>query len=197
MKNLAMLGIGRVVLVDMDRVELSNLTRSVLFRQSQKGQPKVDCVANGARDLYPEMWIKPILGNVLADVGLGYFRWAQVVIGALDNREARVFVNKACAQVGRPWIDGGIEVLKGVVRGFAPPTTACYECTMSQVDWDVLNKRRSCSLLAQRAVANNGVPTTPTTGVNHWGHADARGDQAVARNGRSSGAGLLLRWGRP
>src|SRR5438876_972432 len=82
--------------------------------------------------------------------------------GALDNREARVFVNSACARVGRPWIDGGIEVLHGIVRGFAPPLTACYECTMSAVDWDLLNKRRSCSLLARRAIAQRGTPTTPT-----------------------------------
>jgi adenylyltransferase/sulfurtransferase len=81
----------------------------------------------------------------------------------LDNREARVFVNSASARVSRPWIDGGIEVLQGVVRGFAPPETACYECTMSQVDWDLLNKRRSCSLLARRALAQRGTPTAPTT----------------------------------
>src|SRR5205085_3129059 len=37
------------------------------------------------------------------------------------------------------------------------------ECTMSQVDWDLLNKRRSCSLLARRALAQRGTPTTPTT----------------------------------
>jgi adenylyltransferase/sulfurtransferase len=99
----------------------------------------------------------------MAELGLGYFRWADVVIGALDNREARVFVNSACARTGRPWIDGGIDVLHGVVRGFAPPATACYECTMSKVDWDLLNKRRSCSLLARRALAHSGTPTTPTT----------------------------------
>lgn len=162
-KNLALLGVGHIIIVDMDYVELSNLNRSILFRESQKGQPKAECAARGAKDIYPEIWAKPILGNVLADVGLGYFKWAQVVVGALDNREARVFVNKACSQVGRPWIDGGIDVLKGMVRGFAPPATACYECTMSQVDWDLLNMRRSCSFLARRAMNHNGVPTTPTT----------------------------------
>jgi adenylyltransferase/sulfurtransferase len=107
--------------------------------------------------------VTPLVGNVLSDVGLGYFRWAHVVVGAVDNREARVFVNRACAQVGRPWIDGGIEVLSGIVRGFAPPATACYECTMGQADWDLLAKRRSCSLLARRAMVEGGAPTTPTT----------------------------------
>jgi len=163
LKNLALLGVGRIAIADMDRVELSNLSRSVLFRESDEGLPKAECAARAAREIFPGAQVYPITGNVLADLGLGWFRWADVVIGALDNREARVFVNSACARVGRPWFDGGIEVLRGIVRGFSPPVTACYECTMSQVDWDVLNKRRSCSLLARRALAHQGTPTTPTS----------------------------------
>lgn len=163
LKNLALLGIGNVVVADMDHVELSNLSRSVLFRESDENKPKAECAAAAARQIFPEIKIKALTGNVLADLGLGYVRWADVVIGALDNREARVFVNSACAKVGRPWFDGGIEVFNGIVRGFAPPATACYECTMSSVDWDLINKRRSCSLLARRALAQRGTPTTPTT----------------------------------
>jgi len=162
-KNLALLGVGHVAVADMDRVELSNLSRSVLFRETDEGRPKAECAARAALGIFSGMRVQPIVGNILADLGLGWFRWADVVIGALDNREARVFVNSACARVGRPWFDGGIEVLQGVARGFAPPRTACYECTMSQVDWDLLNKRRSCSLLARRALAQRGTPTTPIT----------------------------------
>lgn len=162
-KNLSLLGVGNLIIADMDRVELSNLSRSVLFRESDEGAPKAECAARAARQIYPEIQATPIVANVLAAVGLGFFRWADVVVGALDNREARVFVNSACAMVGKPWIDGGIEVLQGIVRGFAPPATACYECTMSTVDWDLLNKRRSCSLLARRALEASGTPTTPTT----------------------------------
>lgn len=162
-KNLSLLGVGNLIIADMDRVELSNLSRSVLFREADEGKPKAECAARAVREIYPSMNVKPIVGNVLAEIGLGYFRWAQVVVGALDNREARVFVNSACARVDRPWIDGGIEALSGIVRGFAPPRTPCYECTMSQTDWDLLNRRRSCSLLARRAAEHRGTPTTPTT----------------------------------
>jgi molybdopterin/thiamine biosynthesis adenylyltransferase len=162
-KNLALLGTGHVVITDMDRVELSNLSRSVLFRAEDEGLPKAACAARAAARIYPEMEVLDVEANVLGEVGLGYFRWAHFVIGALDNREARVFVNSACARVGRPWFDGAIEALHGIVRGFAPPATACYECTMSTADWDLLNKRRSCSLLARRALAAQGTPTTPTT----------------------------------
>jgi adenylyltransferase/sulfurtransferase len=162
-KNLALLGVGHVAIADMDRVELSNLSRSVLFRETDEGQFKAECAARAARGIFSGMQTTALVGNILADLGLGWFRWADAVIGALDNREARVFVNSACARAGRPWIDGGIEVLHGVARGFAPPQTACYECTMSKVDWELLNKRRSCSLIARRALAHRGTPTTPTT----------------------------------
>ena len=162
-KNLALLGVGHLVIVDMDRVELSNLSRSALFRESDEGHLKAECAARAAQNIFNGIEARPLAANVLAEVGLGYFRWADVVMGALDNREARVFVNSACARVGRVWFDGGIEVLQGVVRGFAPPITACYECTMSKVDWELVNQRRSCSLLARRAVQNLGAPTTPTT----------------------------------
>jgi adenylyltransferase/sulfurtransferase len=53
--------------------------------------------------------------------------------------------------------------MQGIARGFHAPETACYECTMSEVDWQVINKRRSCSMLARRALAHGGVPTTPIT----------------------------------
>lgn len=162
-KNLAMLGLGNLLIVDMDHIEESNLSRSILFRAEDQGRPKAVVAAQAARQIYPDVRAVAVNGNALSDVGFGCFRWAQVVVGALDNREARVFVNRACAQVGRPWIDGGIDILNGIVRGFAPPKTACYECTMGQADWDLLAKRRSCGLLARRALAEGGEPTTPTT----------------------------------
>lgn len=160
-KNLALLGAGHVVVADMDRIETSNFCRSVLFREGDEGQYKATAAARRAMEIYPGAQVVPLNGDITTDLGLGYFRWAQVVVGAVDNREARVFINSACARVGRPWVDGGIEVLQGVVRGFAPPATACYECTMGETDWALLNQRRSCSLLAQRAFAQRGVPTTP------------------------------------
>ncbi len=162
LKNLALLGVRQVVVVDFDRIESSNLSRSVLFREGDEGRAKAACAAERMSELCPAIRPRAIVGNVLGEVGLGYFRWADVIVGAVDNREARVFVNATCAQLQRPWIDGGIEVLHGIVRGFAPPATACYECTMSQADWRLIHERRSCSLIARRAAEHRGTPTTPT-----------------------------------
>lgn len=162
-KNLALLGLGSLAIADMDTIEVSNLSRSPLFRAADAGAGKAETAARGARDLYPSMQVHALNVNITAGLGLGWIRWADVVVGALDNREGRVFLNSACARLGRPWIDGGIEVMQGIVRGFFPPETACYECTMGEVDWQEIHRRRSCSMLARRAFSRGGVPTTPIT----------------------------------
>ncbi|MCP3065061.1 ThiF family adenylyltransferase [Myxococcus sp. K38C18041901] len=163
LKNLSLLGVGQVVVVDMDVVETSNLSRSPLFRPSDAGRAKVDAVADGARAIHPDLRVRPLRANVVHDLGLGLFRWADVVVGALDNREARLTLNRACYRVGRAWIDGAIEVLSGVARVFTPPEGPCYECTMSEQDWRLLERRRSCSLLNRQLEEQGKVPTTPTT----------------------------------
>ena len=196
-KNLALLGVGTLAIVDVDRVEKSNLCRSVLFRESDEGRPKALCAAAAAGQLYPEIKTLPLVGNVQTDVGLGHFRAADVVVGAIDNREARVFVNAACARVGRPWIDGGIEVLRGIVRGFAPPATACYECTMNRTDWELLNRRRSCSLLGRRAAQRPRRPHHADHGLDRRRPASPGSGETPARDGRLARRRLFVRRRRP
>ena len=163
LKNLALLGIGNVFIADLDVIENSNLSRSVLFRESDCGRSKAEVAADRARELFPGMRVQSFAGNVVYDLGLGVFRWANVILGGRDNREARVAVNQAAARVGKPWSDGAIEVLDGVARVFDPAVGPCYECTMSEVDWKMLEARRSCALLTRKELAQGRVPTTPTT----------------------------------
>lgn len=164
LKNLALLGVGNVFIADLDTVANSNLSRSVLFRAEDCGQPKVDCAARRAREIYPDIRIRTFHGNVVYDLGLGVYRWADVVLGGLDNREARVSINRNAARTGKLWIDGAIERLDGVARVFEPATGPCYECTMSATDWKMLEARRSCALLTRQEMEQGKVPTTPTTG---------------------------------
>lgn len=161
-KNLALLGVGNILIADFDHIEKSNLSRSVLFRESNNGQSKARCAAQAAKEIYPDINVMALDGNILADLGYGWFQWADIIVGALDNREARIFLNKASYYTRKPWLDGGIDIFTGVVRGFNPPKSACYECTMSRVDWELVEKRRSCSLIARKAFASRGTPTTPT-----------------------------------
>jgi molybdopterin-synthase adenylyltransferase len=162
LKNLALLGIGRIYLIDFDRIEHSNLTRSVLFRARDAGRPKAEAAAEAIHDLNPDTHVIPLFANVITDLGLGLFRDIDVVIGCLDNREARLWVNRQCWKVGRPWIDGGIQEISGVVKVFTPPDSACYECAMTENDYRLINLRYSCPLLSHDDLLAGRVPTAPT-----------------------------------
>ncbi len=162
LKNLALLGIGHVLVIDKDDVEPSNLSRSVLFRQEDGGRPKADVAAARIREINPDVGIVAVKGDVITDLGLGIFADVDVVIGCLDNREARLWVNRQCWKVGTPWIDAGIQEIQGVVKVFVPPDSACYECAMTERDYQLLNLRYSCPLLKREDILQGKVPTAPT-----------------------------------
>ena len=162
LKNLALLGFVKIVVIDMDFIETSNLSRSVLFRASDVGSSKVQAIARGYKDLLPEATVLPLVANVMQDCGLGLFAWADLILAGLDNREARLWINRAAWKVGRPWIDGAIEGINGVARVFLPGQPPCYECTLGETDWAILNRRMSCNLLLHEANPQGRTPTTPT-----------------------------------
>jgi adenylyltransferase/sulfurtransferase len=162
LKNLALVGVGTIVVIDLDCVEPSNLSRSVLFRAEDGGRPKAEVAARRVRELNPDVAIHPLRGDVTTDIGLGLFADVDVVIGCLDNREARLWVNRQCWKVGTPWVDAGIQEIQGVVKVFVPPDSACYECAMTSRDYELLNLRYSCPLLRRDDILAGKVPTAPT-----------------------------------
>lgn len=162
-KNLTLLGIGKILIFDMDVIENTNLTRAILFRTKDVGRYKAEVAAERAREINSDVRTKAFAANIIDDVGLGVFRRMDVVLGGLDNREARLSINQSCYKVNRPWIDGAIETLNGFARVFTPGHGACYECTMTETDWQLINKRKSCALLTHEQMTEGKVPTTPTS----------------------------------
>lgn len=160
LKLLALIGSGYTLVYDPDHIERSNLSRTVLFRESDEGQGKAEVAVRRMREINADVKAVAYTENILVKAGLGVFHWADVVIGAVDNREARVFINSACARVGKKWVDGAIEALSGVVRVFDPKNGPCYECTMNNTDRKLLAERRSCAMLAREAVTRGHVPTS-------------------------------------
>jgi molybdopterin/thiamine biosynthesis adenylyltransferase len=162
LKNLALLGFQNIVVVDLDYIEISNLSRAILFRSSDIGRSKAETVASAYQALAPEATVQPLTANVMQNCGLGLFAWADIILAGLDNREARLWINRCAWKMNRPWIDGAIEGINGVARAFLPGHAPCYECTLGETDWAILDQRMSCNLLLHEATSAGRVPTTPT-----------------------------------
>ena len=162
-KNLALMGIGNILIADFDTIEDSNLSRSILFRATDRGRRKVDAAAEAAKAINPDVKVKAWHGDINFEMGLGVFRHVDAIVGCLDNREARLSINRFSWAVDRPWVDGAIQELMGIVRVFRPGEGACYECTLTDLDYQIINLRYSCPLLARQDILMGKVPTTPTS----------------------------------
>ena len=162
LKNLVLMGIGHIYIVDFDTIELANLSRSVLFRENESGRKKAEVAAARAKELNPNVHVQYLHGDVTTDIGLGVFRRMDVIIGCLDNREARLAVNRFAYWINKPWVDGAIQEFFGLTRVFVPGEGACFECSLTEQARRDLALRYSCPLLARENILLGKVPTTPT-----------------------------------
>jgi len=161
-KNLALMGVGSLFIVDFDTIELANLSRSVLFRESDSGRKKAEVAAARAKELNPNIHVQYFHGDITTALGLGIFRRMDVIVGCLDNREARLAVNRFAYWINKPWVDGAIQEFLGLARVFVPGDGACFECTLTEQARRDLSIRYSCPLLARENILLGKVPTTPT-----------------------------------
>jgi len=161
-KNLALFGIGRIYVVDFDEIEITNLTRSVLFREDDafNHSYKADVVARRAMEINPQIKVVPIVGNLFSEVGLGLYRSVDVVIGCLDSRIARYQLNRLCMRAGKMWVDGSIENLTGAVKVYSPGVS-CYECGLSREEFNSIMLRTGCADVVRTQERAGRVATTP------------------------------------
>lgn len=161
LKHLALMGVGHITVVDFDRVEADNLSRSVLFTiaDAVAGRPKVEVAQKRIRELNPDVEVTAICGDIAYDVGLGLIRRQDVLIGCVDNRWARYCINRLAMRAGKPWVDGGIDGLEGTARVFMPGRN-CYACSLGPEGLKDMARRLSCAGVIRRNVEAGKVPTT-------------------------------------
>lgn len=145
LKNLALIGVGRLIIVDFDHIERSNLSRTVLFNTDDIGQPKAFAAARAVARLNPNVDAIAVNGDLFYDIGLAYYRHADLVIGCVDSLAARSQIGLNCALAGVPYLDGGMWALGGEVRWFLAGDGPCFDCTMNASDRLVAHERRSCT----------------------------------------------------
>ena len=161
-KNLALFGVGHIYVCDFDRIEISNLTRSVLFREEDAYNHayKAEIVAKRAKEINPQIEVTPIVGNLFSEVGFGLYKAVDVIIGCLDSRIARYQLNRLSLRAGKTWIDGSIENLTGVVKVYTPGVS-CYECGLSREEFNNIMLRTGCADVVRTQTSAGRVATTP------------------------------------
>lgn len=163
-KNLAMMGVALIIVLDRDTVEVANLSRSVFFRESDHGRLKADVICDRLKELNPDVQVQPLAGDLDEVLGLGVVRRADMIFSCLDSRLARRSLNRLCEKAGKPWVDGAMENLQGEVGAYVPGEGACYECRLSESARAALAEAASCRGIALRNLSRGKVPTTSTMG---------------------------------
>ncbi len=126
-KNLAMVGIGRLILVDLDTIEYSNLNRQILFIDAPEGAPKAKIAAKRLKEMNPFINIEAY-NCPLQDLPPKVYQDADLYIAGLDSIEARSELNRRAIHNKKPLIDAGTAAYNGHSYVVWPFANACLEC---------------------------------------------------------------------
>jgi len=163
-KNLALAGVGRLVLCDPDVVSVSNLSRTVLFDRGDVGTHKAVAAADALRRLAPSVRAEARVADLVSGVGLGELGDADVVIGCVDTRRARVQLLGRCALAGARLLDGGTSPTGGELRLRVSVDEPCFGCTLSAHQRSVSDLPWSCTEpLTDELPAPSAIATTAVT----------------------------------
>ena len=125
---LAAAGVGRIGLVDFDRVDDSNLQRQVLFSTKDVGRPKIEAAADRLRGLNPDIQIDTFDTHLSSDNALDILKDYDIIVDGTDNFPTRYLVNDASVLLKKPNVYGSIFRFEGQITIFGDPNGPCYRC---------------------------------------------------------------------
>jgi adenylyltransferase/sulfurtransferase len=130
---LAAAGVGRLGILDFDRVDLTNLQRQILHGTKDVGRPKVESAVERLRDLNPDIEIVPLDTLLTSENAFQVLEPWDVIVDGTDNFPVRYLVNDATQMLGKPLVYGSIYQFEGQATVFMPgPETPCYRCLFPQ-----------------------------------------------------------------
>lgn len=166
LKNLALLGVGYIHVFDFDKIEEHNLTRCVLFRDSDLNLFKADVAAEACRRIDPNIKIKASHMDFWDGLTLKEVSESDAVISCVDNYEARIRLNQLCLMTATDFYNTGIDSRYSSVEIYpfsTNPECACFECTLPPSAYISIQKRYSCGWLRKVAFEEKKIPTTAIT----------------------------------
>jgi molybdopterin/thiamine biosynthesis adenylyltransferase len=127
LKTLALVGVGDIEVIDLDTIDISNLNRQFLFTKAHISKPKSLIASTTARSFNPLVHITPYHANVKDTTRFGweYFAQFDVVCNALDNLDARRWVNRMCIMTGVPLVESGTAGFLGQVQPIMKVSQTC------------------------------------------------------------------------
>lgn len=130
LQYLAAAGVGRLTLIDDDRIEASNLQRQTVFTEAQIGQPKAEAAAAWVRAFDAAIEVRACAGRIGGDNAAQMLDDATLVLDGCDNFATRLAVSDACVARGIPLTSAAVGRFQGQVANFAGhlPGHACYRC---------------------------------------------------------------------
>jgi len=125
---LAAAGVGRLGVVDFDKVDFTNLQRQIMFGTSDVGRPKIEAAGERLGNLNPEIQLDRYETQLTSENALEIFRDYDIVVDGTDNFPTRYLVNDACVLLGKPNVYGSIFRFEGQASIFGYPGGPCYRC---------------------------------------------------------------------
>ncbi len=118
-KDFTLMGIGKLILIDLDTIETSNLSRQMLFRPGDEGRSKAEVAAERLKEMNPYLNVD-FYFEKLQKLPMSVYEESDVVIAALDNFNARLDLNKICLRMKKPMVEGGTVGFEGHVQIVIP-----------------------------------------------------------------------------
>ncbi|KAK9256184.1 hypothetical protein V1507DRAFT_449945 [Lipomyces tetrasporus] len=134
LKNLVLTGFGEIHLVDLDTIDLSNLNRQFLFRHEHIKKSKALVARDTASKFNPDVQLMASHANIKdPQFSVAWFKRFDLVFNALDNLDARRYVNRMCLTAEVPLIESGTTGFNGQVQVIVKGKTECYDCNPKEV----------------------------------------------------------------
>lgn len=137
LKNFALIGLatgeGKITITDMDTIERSNLNRQFLFRSKDIGKSKSETAANAIKEMNSDINIEAQLNKVCPEneefYSPSFYHKLDGIANALDNVQARLYVDRQCVLHGKPLLESGTLGTKGNTQVIIPGLTESYGST--------------------------------------------------------------------
>lgn len=125
-------GVGRLMLIDNGKVELSNLNRQILHWEDDVGRGKVESAVEKLGKLNPHIKIDVKVAEINTENVYSLIKGSDVVVDGMDNFKTRHILNEACVKLGIPFIHAAVHEFEGTLLTIIPGKGPCLRCLIPE-----------------------------------------------------------------